>query len=92
MSEFVYIDHVLASYFAADTGASDAEAIAQLRQHMGSSPALANGLMEEVKRAFSDHSYSWQDALAEHDVLRAADEDEAKKYAQQLFAAIFAPE
>ncbi|WP_235537659.1 hypothetical protein [Pelomonas sp. Root1217] len=91
MTDFLYIDHVLASYFAASTGASDAEAVAQLRQHMLSSPSLARGLSEEVKRAFSEHTYSWRAVLAKCDVLCAEDEGEAKKYAQQLFAEIFAP-
>lgn len=91
MSDFVYIDHVLASYFAADTGASDAEAISQLRQHMTSSPLLAAGLLEEINRAFSDHSYSWRDVLAKHDVVCVDDEAQAREYAKQLFVDIIAP-
>jgi hypothetical protein len=87
MMRYEYIDHVLASYFAADIGASDAEAIQLLRRHLAASPTLEANLQDEVRRALNDPSFSWREVLAAHDVLTVENEAEAKSYVEDLFGA-----
>lgn len=88
MSRYEYIDHALANYFASEIGHSEEEAIRALRSHMAASPELANGLRTDVQQATVDDTYSWQEVLAEFDVLTASDEEEAAQYARKLFDAV----
>jgi hypothetical protein len=88
MSQYEYIEHALANYFAAGIGQSEEDAVGTLQRHMAASPELADGLRSEVRQALADPAYSWRDALAEHDVLTVEDEGEARQYARKLLGAL----
>lgn len=84
MSQYGYVDHVLANYFAAGVGLSEEEGMASLRQHLSASQELSNGFRVDLRAALNDSTYSWSEALAENDVVVIENEDEAKAYARKL--------
>ncbi|WP_151638896.1 hypothetical protein [Noviherbaspirillum aerium] len=81
---YEYIDHVLGNYFSAGAELSEDEAISILKKHFASSPEFAQGLRTELQRALDDDDYSWQHALAEHDVLIVENEGEARSYVKKI--------
>ncbi len=88
MSQYEYIDHVLANYFASNLGHSEEEAVEALRTHLAASSELTAGLRGDVQRALVDSTYSWRKVLVENDVLVMDDEDEARQYAAGLLGAV----
>jgi hypothetical protein len=84
MSQYGYVDHVLANYFAAAVGLSEEEGAASLRQHLSASRELSDGFRADLQAAFEDPGYSWREALAENDVVVIENEGEAKAYARKL--------
>lgn len=88
---YEYIDNVLGSYFSSAVECSEDEAISTLRKHLVDSPQLAEGLHTELQSALNNRDYSWKNVLAEHDVLFAENEEDARTYAKKiLWDALFA--
>ncbi len=81
---YEYIDYVLSNYFGTIAEYSEEEAISILRGDITNNTELAKGLRTELQTALNDRSYSWKEALIEHDVLFIEDEEEARAYAKKI--------
>jgi hypothetical protein len=88
MTRYECIDYVLGNYFTGANELSEQEGIKALREHLAANAEFAAGLRKDVQQALADESYSWREALAEHDVLTIEDEEEARQYGRKLLGAV----
>ncbi len=82
MTNYEYLNHVLANYFSVNVGeANEERAILEVRQAMSESPQYAEGLRADLLSALADPELSWKSVLAEFDVAHIESEQEASAYA-----------
>ena len=55
-----------------------------MQRDLKNSPKFAEGVTEDLVKAFSDSDYSWKEVMAEYDVMYADTEEEAHAYAKKI--------
>lgn len=88
---YEYLDHVLGAYFSDAAELSDEEAISTLKEHLANSPALRQGLTDEIIRALADSTFSWKNILIAHNCVYVAREEDAFRYAKKIFWETISP-
>lgn len=84
MTTYEYLDHALANYFAVSAGMSEEQAVTELRLAMAQSDQLAMGVRHDIAVALADDALSWLDVLADSEVGRFNNEDEARDFARRM--------
>ena len=86
MTNYEYLNHVLANYFSVNVGeANEERAIQEVRQAMSESPQYAEGLRADLLSALADPGLSWRSVFAEFEVAHIESEQEASAYAISIF-------
>lgn len=84
------IHYVLASYFNPEHGLPENESVGRLREHALTNPAFGAALRSELVTALGDPSFSWQEALEQHEVAFFEDEVAARAFAREhVLSAVF---
>lgn len=82
MTDYEYLNHVLASYFSVNVGdANEERSIQEVRRAMSESPKYAEGFRVDLLSALAAPELSWKSALAEFEVAHIESEQEARAYA-----------